>query len=713
MTTVTEDLDLPGGGSPKQVVVSVFLAGEGGDPLPAGYATADGVTVVGRHQLRPDDDGTWEIDLVPNDEITPAGTVWGIVLSGSGAKVDRTARFIEVPDSGGPYTVEELLVDPPGAIATAQLQAEIERATAAEEALGDGIDAESAARAAADLDARLDALSLPRAGDVTQGLYARSRPTPNNGNPIRPLAKDPNQLGVNGTGRLWGIGSQFAQIGYTDDDGATFVVKASPLIAGASVQQIKFSNSYMWLLVADPTTSRSGTLWRIPIPDANGMPTGIGSGAASNVWNTTLAAGSNGQSLPQATINIINGNYFNAGGGTVTVMTSAGPQIVTYTGKTAGTLTGCSGGTGTMSTGGIVTNALCVQNLSGKALGPAGAATDGGVNSTYRNSCFDIAPDESFAALIEYGGANATATIAALTDGRMAQYGTFLTSAAGVASSSHIGLAITVAGAGAGGADLSTTITRIVRSSSPAIFEVSQPALTAVGAATVTFPSATYGAGVIVQGPKAYYSTNPGAAAGSVLWAVAKTFNQGKHGHCIKVRNGAMHAAVGDLGGPYPDCGIWTASTAAPTVWSQRSVSPTGSIPKDPINMLPVTIDGVEVWLGESDSSLRDGPLVHRDTTATRSATTEASCKIPPPRVQTMRSLTLVADEAVMWVGTGEAGAVGPITSVWISAKPYIVPVLLEDVGTDFDAQTLGDPIYSNGFVWFGTYRCVAERFKT
>jgi len=69
----------------------------------------------------------------------------------------------------------------------------------------------------------------------------------------------------------------------------------------------------------------------------------------------TIAAGSNGQVLPQGTINVASTAGF-LGSGTITVTTSAGAQTVTYTSTSGGTqFTGCSGGTGTMSTGGAVT----------------------------------------------------------------------------------------------------------------------------------------------------------------------------------------------------------------------------------------------------------------------------------------------------------------------------------------------------------------------
>lgn len=65
---------------------------------------------------------------------------------------------------------------------------------------------------------------------------------------------------------------------------------------------------------------------------------------------TTVAAGSNGAVLPQATINVAS----TAGmplSGTVFIASTTGLQTITYTGVTGTTFTGCTGGTGTLATG--------------------------------------------------------------------------------------------------------------------------------------------------------------------------------------------------------------------------------------------------------------------------------------------------------------------------------------------------------------------------
>lgn len=85
---------------------------------------------------------------------------------------------------------------------------------------------------------------------------------------------------------------------------------------------------------------------------------GVGGGVA------TIAAGSNGASLPQSTINVGSATGFPASG-ILLVFTSGGYQIVRYTGTTGTTFTGCTGGTGTMSTGGTVTLASAGSIFTG------------------------------------------------------------------------------------------------------------------------------------------------------------------------------------------------------------------------------------------------------------------------------------------------------------------------------------------------------------
>lgn len=67
---------------------------------------------------------------------------------------------------------------------------------------------------------------------------------------------------------------------------------------------------------------------------------------------TTVAAASDGDALPTATVNVADTTGFAAGGGKLAVQTGKTTRtVVGYTGLTATTFTGCSGGTGTLATG--------------------------------------------------------------------------------------------------------------------------------------------------------------------------------------------------------------------------------------------------------------------------------------------------------------------------------------------------------------------------
>lgn len=75
---------------------------------------------------------------------------------------------------------------------------------------------------------------------------------------------------------------------------------------------------------------------------------------------TTIAAPSNGATLPQATLNVASTTGFPSAG-TVKVFTTTGMTLVGYTGLTATTFTGCTGGAGTLATGQSVIAALTLR----------------------------------------------------------------------------------------------------------------------------------------------------------------------------------------------------------------------------------------------------------------------------------------------------------------------------------------------------------------
>jgi hypothetical protein len=119
-----------------------------------------------------------------------------------------------------------------------------------------------------------------------------------------------------------------------------------------------------WTLLADQTTA-SNLHFEVLESLANS------GGEAS----TTITNGSNGQSLPQSTINVSATNNFVLPG-SFNVTTSNGVQSVSCTGNGSNTLTGCSGGTGTMSTGNAVTQLGVPVQIGTNANGAAAWVVD-------------------------------------------------------------------------------------------------------------------------------------------------------------------------------------------------------------------------------------------------------------------------------------------------------------------------------------------------
>lgn len=124
--TVLEDLDLPSGVSPTQITVEVYLAGVDGALVREAYISASNKTVVGKYQFAPAADGTWTLDLEPNANINPAGTVYArkVYSNGSGPVTPSTVYFT-VPDTSGSHVLEDILDDPPGTLASSALAAHI------------------------------------------------------------------------------------------------------------------------------------------------------------------------------------------------------------------------------------------------------------------------------------------------------------------------------------------------------------------------------------------------------------------------------------------------------------------------------------------------------------------------------------------------------------------------------------------------------------
>lgn len=115
MTIVFEDLNLPGGGN-TPVVIEVTLWGAG-QPV-VGQQISTGLFIAGTQRPPIDSSGIWQLDLVPNSDITPANTSYQIEHNFG---CDVITTYISVPITGGPFNTQQIEVDAMNTIAPAVL----------------------------------------------------------------------------------------------------------------------------------------------------------------------------------------------------------------------------------------------------------------------------------------------------------------------------------------------------------------------------------------------------------------------------------------------------------------------------------------------------------------------------------------------------------------------------------------------------------------
>lgn len=120
MTTVNENIDLPGLAVPGDaVIIRIDVVDDNLRPI-SSFLTSTGITVISPYEFRLAANSQWSLDLPANSLLTPAGTKYRrIVQWGNNAYFD----FIDVPAAGGPYRVDQILSDPPAALASSALTA--------------------------------------------------------------------------------------------------------------------------------------------------------------------------------------------------------------------------------------------------------------------------------------------------------------------------------------------------------------------------------------------------------------------------------------------------------------------------------------------------------------------------------------------------------------------------------------------------------------
>lgn len=127
MPTVTESVELPADVDTTRTLVQVQLYKADRTPLTEARDSVSGDTIAGRRVVVLDGTtpespsvGSWSLVLTGNANIVPSGTVWGRRLMGP--QIDDTLSYATVAVAGGPYQWQQILTDPPGALAPAALE---------------------------------------------------------------------------------------------------------------------------------------------------------------------------------------------------------------------------------------------------------------------------------------------------------------------------------------------------------------------------------------------------------------------------------------------------------------------------------------------------------------------------------------------------------------------------------------------------------------
>lgn len=214
-------------------------------------------------------------------------------------------------------------------------------------------------------------------------------------------------------------------------------------------------------------------------------------------------------------------------------------------------------------------------------------------------------------------------------------------------------------------------------------------------------------AGNVSPGPSIYYSRNNGRT-----WAKVKTFTA-RHLHAVAVIGGVPWVTAGDAGNGWTDRGLHSAHTKTGAAWTKRSLAPdtnVGWAGNDfyPINIIPMSVGGAPMIVGESDSRHLVGPLVFStQSTAALVRPLVPLCDVPPPYFGSMRHLTLTPEGNLMWLQTGETGDIGDFDCVMIAKGPHFsqaVVVEASPASSNLYASA-GDAVLDGEYIWFGSQR--------
>lgn len=212
--------------------------------------------------------------------------------------------------------------------------------------------------------------------------------------------------------------------------------------------------------------------------------------------------------------------------------------------------------------------------------------------------------------------------------------------------------------------------------------------------------------GEVQGGPSVFCSPNSGG-----VWYKVKTFNA-KHIHAVAIINNQPWVSMGDAGYGWVDRGLWSAnSIAVAGVWTKRSLGTDddGFLGNAfyPINIIPHAMEGSNVVIGESDGPTATGPLLWRGMVNGSKRPIIEMNKPPLPYLGSMRHITMTPEGNLMWLQTGEQGAISDFDTVMVSRGPHFniaVPLEVLPAASNLFFSA-GDSVLDGHYVWFGHHR--------
>lgn len=211
---------------------------------------------------------------------------------------------------------------------------------------------------------------------------------------------------------------------------------------------------------------------------------------------------------------------------------------------------------------------------------------------------------------------------------------------------------------------------------------------------------------VATEGPGLFCAPDNGNT-----WYMLKRFNA-RHIHAGAIIGGNCWLTLGDAGSSWLHRGLWSCTgIGVDKIFTIRSLSTEANAGYDAnnrygINLLGLDVAGGPMVVMESDGRDNAGPLVYQGQSTTGNRPLVPLNRPPFPYNGSMRHITLTPEGNLMWLQTGEQGAISDFDTVMVSRGPFFseaVAVEALPAASNLFASA-GDSVLDGEGVWFGSH---------